>query len=198
MSDPLAVDVFVEDRAHEAFLIPLLVRIARDEDVEVSPRVRWARGGYGRAIAEFDLYQKLLAKGVVKHPDLLIVGIDANCSSFASMREAIVKVTRPSLATRLVVASPDPHVERWYLADPGSFAEIVGHRPAVGRKKCTRDHYKRLLAKAVIQGGHPPTLGGIEFGKEIAEGMNLYRAGRTDHSLKAFLDDLRGKLRAGR
>ena len=40
MSSPVLVDIFVEDRAHEAFLVPMLRRIAQEEEVVVTPRVR--------------------------------------------------------------------------------------------------------------------------------------------------------------
>ena len=58
MNDRLVVDLFVEDRAHEEFLKPLLTRIAGDERIEVWIRVRSASGGHPRAIAEFKLYQR--------------------------------------------------------------------------------------------------------------------------------------------
>ena len=197
MSSPVLVDIFAEDRAHEAFLVPMLRRIAQEEKVVVTPRVRSGRGGHGRAVTELKLYQDLVQKGAAgtTSPDLLIVGIDGNCSTFARAKKAIVAATHAPFSDRLVVACPDPHVERWYLADPESFKTVVGRRPTVGKKKCARDYYKRLLAKAVQQAGHPPTLGGIEFAAELVEGMDLYRAGRSDRSLKAFVDDLRGKLR---
>jgi hypothetical protein len=96
---------------------------------------------------------------------------------------------------RVVAACPDPHVERWYLDDPDSFHKVVGYHPIVGREKCIRDHYKKLLADAVRQGGHPPTLGGIEFADELIANMDLYRAGQNDSSLKNFIDELRAKLK---
>jgi len=197
MSSPVTVDIFVEDRAHEAFLVPMLRRIAQEAKVVVTPRVRSGRGGHGRAVTELKLYQVLVQKGAAgtTDPDLLIAGIDGNCSTFARAKKAIVAATHVPFSDRLVVACPDPHVERWYLADPESFKDVVGRRPTVGKKKCARDYYKRLLAKAVQQAGHPPTLGGIEFAAELVEGMDLYLAGRSDRSLKAFVDDLRGKLR---
>lgn len=58
-----------------------------------------------------------------------------------------------------------------------------------------RDYYKDALAKVVRKAGHPATLGGIEFAQELVERMDLYRAGRNERSLKAFVDDLRGRLR---
>lgn len=197
MSKPVTVDIFVEDRAHEEFIKPLLVRIANEEGVRVLARPRTARGGHARALKEFVLYQRMVEKGGagVTHPDLLIVAIDGNCSTFAKKRSEIQESTATSLSGRLIVACPDPHVERWYLADPDSFCSVVGYRPTVGKKKCVRDHYKNALAKAVRQAGYPPTLGGIEFARELVAAMDLYRAGRRDHSLRALVDDLRGKLR---
>lgn len=197
MSRAIVVDIFVEDRAHEELLKPLLARIAAEEGVAVRPRVRSARGGHGRAVTEYELYQRLVRKGAAfaAMPDLVVVAIDGNCTTFAKKRSEIEGATNASFVDRLVVACPDPHVERWYLADPESFRTVVGQQPAVGRKKCERDHYKHILAKAVREAGHPPTLGGVEFASELVGAMDLYRAGKNDHSLGAFVDDLRGKLR---
>jgi hypothetical protein len=58
MSEPVVVDVFAEDRAHEALLVPLLLRIAAEEGVAATPRVRTGRGGHRRSIEELKLYQK--------------------------------------------------------------------------------------------------------------------------------------------
>lgn len=196
MSDVLVVDLFVEDRAHEEFLKPLVERVATEEDVRVKVRVRSARGGHARAINEFRQHQKLIERGAVGEPspELVIVAIDGNCTTFANKRKEIARATIQGLQERVIAACPDPHVERWYLADPDSFQQVVGYRPAFGREKCKRDHYKELLASAVRKAGHPPTLGGIEFAGELVRAMDLYRAGRNDRSLKTFLDDLRDRL----
>ena len=198
MSKPLTVDIFVEDRAHEAFLVPMLRRIAQEENVEVTPRVRSGRGGHGRAVTELKLYQDLVQKDAAgtTRPDLLIAGIDGNCSTFANAKKAIEGATHDPFSDRLVVACPDPHVERWYLADPESFKEVVGHWLTIAKKKCARDYYKDTLAKVVRKAGHPATLGGIEFAQEPVERMDLYRAGKNERSLKSFVDDLRARLRA--
>jgi hypothetical protein len=197
MSDQVVVDLFVEDRAHEELLKPLLTRIAQEEHIEMWVRVRSATGGHGRAIAEFKLYQRVVERSPLSNvpADLVVVAIDGNCSTFADARRRIQDVADPMLRDRLVVACPDPHVERWYVADPQSFEAIVGHRPIVGSKKCVRGYYKKVLTTAIRQAGHPVTLGGVEFASELVEGMDLYRAGRNDSSLKAFLDDFRTKLR---
>ncbi len=197
MSRPVIVDLFVEDRAHEEFLKPLISRIASEEGIQVSTRVRSARGGHARAIQELKLYGKLLEKNALgeEHPDMLIVAIDGNCTTFAKKRTEIQTTVRVPSFDRLVVACPDPHVERWYLADPNSFQSVVGQRPIVSREKCMRDYYKKALTRAVREAGHPVTLGGIEFAPELVAAMDLHRAGRTDHSLRAFVDELRAKLR---
>lgn len=196
MSNQVVVDIFAEDRAHEELLKPLLKRIASEEHIEVWPRVRSARGGHGRAIAEFKLYQRVIQSTLSNtSADLVVVAIDGNCSTFADARRRIRDATDPTFRYRLVTACPDPHIERWYVADPQSFETIVGDRPRVGRKKCVRDHYKQVLVNAIQRAGHPAMLGGVEFASELVEGMDLYQAGKNDSSLKAFLDDLRAKLR---
>ena len=192
----MTVDLFVEDRAHEAFVGALVRRIAREELIEATVRIRSARGGHGRALQELRLYQTLIERRVFDvPPELIVAAIDGNCATFRRKRTEIENATRAVFEARLVAACPDPHVERWYLVDPDSFHEIVGYRPSVGRRKCERNHYKRLLADAVRRGDHPPTLGGIEFATELVDAMDLYRAGKHDSSLRTFVDDLRAKLR---
>lgn len=53
MCDALQAELFVEDRAHEALLVPLLKRLAREEHTRLSIQVRSARGGHPRALQEF-------------------------------------------------------------------------------------------------------------------------------------------------
>ena len=197
MSEPLLVEFFVEDNAHRQLLVPLVERVAREEEVDLRCQVRNARGGHAGAIGSFKRYQILREKGVGGREGaaLLVVAIDGNCSSFTETRGNIRGATRDSFVHMLVTACPDPHIERWYLADPQSFQDVVGARPSVGPRKCVRNHYKQVLSTAVAGGGHPPTLGGVEFGRELADAMDLFRAGRNDSSLKAFVEDLRNGLR---
>lgn len=189
-----AVDLFVEDRAHEELLTALLRRLAREEGKWLVIRTRSARGGHGRALSELHLYQKtILAQQRV--PDLLVVCIDGNCKRVTEARKDITQCLDDAIVDRAVVACPDPHVERWYLADPDAFYRVVGRRPSPGRKKCERGHYKSILGTAVRDGGHPPTLGGVEFAAELAAAMDLYRAGKNEKSLGQFLTDARTRIR---
>lgn len=193
----MVVDIFAEDRAHEELLKALLDRLAREEGKVIVPRIRSARGGHGRALEELSLYQRSVQQGVggMTVPDLLIVAIDTNCSSFNGAKKEIQARLETQFEDRTVVACPDPHVERWYLADPESFHHVVGVTPRVGRRKCERDRYKTILSRAILEAGHPPTLGGIEFAREIVEAMDFYRAGKRETSLKHFLDDAVAQIR---
>jgi hypothetical protein len=190
MADPIRIDLFAEDRAHEELLCPLLERMAREQQRAVELRIRSARGGHGRAILELKLYQRSMLKGVAGGtlPDLLVVAIDANCKSYHDTLEEIQQALQDEFRHRTVGACPDPHIERWYLVDPDAFQQVVGIRPSIGKQKCERDVYKRLLAEAVVEAGHPATLGGIEFARELAEAIDYYRAGKAEPALKHFLD----------
>ena len=196
MSSRLVVDLFVEDAAHEEFLKPLIWRLAADEDRSVRIRVRSALGGHPRALAELRLYQRvtgLMASGEIP-ADVVVVAIDANCSPYATARNRIREAVLPAFEDRVVTACPNPHVERWYLADLESFKAVIGRGPETVEEKCAQSHYKAVLKSAVRQAGHPAS-DGMDFAAELVAGMNLYRAGRSDSSLKAFLDEFRAAIR---
>lgn len=193
----IVVDLFAEDRAHEDFIKSMLSRLAVGLQVSVVINVRTARGGHGRAIDELSRYQTDMRRGILDSeiPDLLVVAIDANSRAFTDARNDIKGKLKPPFEDRTVFACPDPHIEKWYMADLDSFFEVVGTRPTLGGKKCKRDWYKDVLAKAVVDAGHPATLGGIEFARDIVSAMDLYRAGKADNSLKHFLDDTEAALK---
>jgi hypothetical protein len=111
------------------------------------------------------------------------------------MRQSIQNVLDDRLKDRTVIACPDPHVERWYLADPVAFSKAVGTPPTLGRTKCEKDRYKAILARAVADAGHVSPQGGLEFAREIVAHMDWYRAGKSEGSFKLFLDDLRAGLK---
>lgn len=198
MNNFATVDLFVEDQAHEEFLKVMVSRIAEEEQKTIRIRVRSARGGHGRALEELSLYQKgvLKAPSQMTMPDLVFIAIDANCKRWNAARKEIEGSVAKDFKDRSIVACPDPHIERWYLADLDSFVQVVGVRPRLGKRKCLRDYYKSILSKAIIDAGYPPTLGGIEFAGELVTAMDLYRAGKVDRSLKHFLDETRGRFKS--
>ncbi len=138
----------------------------------------------------------MLAKGLIDThwPDLMVVAIDGNCAGLSKSTKTVERATRPAFTDILVPACPDPHIERWYLADPQSFQSVVGVTPKIGPEKCARDHYKQILASAVSEGGYPTVSDGVEFARDIVNAMKLYQAGKAVRSLGSFVDKLRGAL----
>lgn len=157
--------------------------------------VRAARGGYGPTLTELKKYQKALrVLGRLTPPDLLVVASDANCMGVPKRRAEVEECVDKSLFPRYVIACPDPHVERWYMADPQSFCTVVGAGIDLGTAKCEPGFYKQRLQDAIRQGGHPATLRGKEFAPDLVQKMDLYRAGRNEPSLGDFVAGLRGQL----
>jgi hypothetical protein len=191
----LTVALFAEDVAHEEFLSAVVHRLVGEERATASLNVVAARGGHGRALEEFRLWQRALAHGAATVPQLVIVVRDANCRNWNQVRAEIQQSVQPGRLPPLVVACPDPYIEKWYMVDPESFARVVGAGPKLVRRKCQPGRYKQLLGQAIRKGGHIPTLGGIEFAREIVQAMDLYRAGQNEPSLRAFLNDCRDQIR---
>ena len=131
-----------------------------------------------------------------KLPDLLVAAIDANCESFASAQKIIQDALREPFSGRTIKATPNPYIEMWFLADLEAFHQVVGTTPSFKAEKCERDYYKDVLAQAVVEAGHPPTLGGIEFARELVEALDYYRAARAVSSLKHFLDEAKARIKS--
>ncbi|MBI5562018.1 MAG: hypothetical protein HY894_04075 [Deltaproteobacteria bacterium] len=193
MSSLVAANLFAEDAAHEKFLKALISRIARENNRVVRFSGGCAKGGHGRAISELVSCQKTIEYTSI--PDLFFVAIDANCKGFDAARKEIQSKIMVKLADKTVIACPEPHIEKWYMADLDSFCRIVGYRPILGSDKCERDRYKAILSQAVMSGGHPPTLGGKEFAEDIVKSMDFFRAGKAESSLKHFLDEATAAIR---
>ena len=151
MSEAARTDIFVEDRAHEEFVCALLRRLAQEHGMALDMQVRSARGGHGRVLAELGVYQASVRRGILglAIPDMLVVAIDANCKKVSAARREIREKLQRGFESLTAIACPAPHIERWYMADPPSFLEVVGTRPNVGRRKCQKDRYKKMLREAI-------------------------------------------------
>lgn len=185
------VECFVEDQAQEAFLRAFIDRTLREKSYTSIFHFHQTRGA-GRLLEEFKAFQTALQKGQrgFSAPDLLVLARDANCSGHndvhRELQEAIDRGTFPVSA----IACPDPHIERWFMADPASFAEVVGGQPKVGKRKCERDLYKKKLRESVLRAGIRATLGGLELAEDIVRSMDMYRAGKREPSLRSFYKEL--------
>jgi hypothetical protein len=197
MPNPIQLALYYEDKAHELFIGALAQRFIDEMGVEARISVLSARGGHSKMIAELEEYQSAIRSRQysLSAPDLLLLARDANCESYARARRLIAERIDLQIFPYHVIACPDPHIERWFMADPESFCLVVGSDPMPGRRKCVRNYYKKKLLSAVKRGGNPALLGGIEFAKDLAQEMDLYRAGRNEPSLRHFADEFKATLR---
>ena len=86
----------------------------------------------------------------------------------------------------MVLAIPDPHIERWLLLDGAAFKAVFGTGCDAPDLKCERNHYKRQLMDAIQSAGTTPRLGGIEYAEEIVQHMNLDRVARLDRVFRSL------------
>jgi len=191
MPTDVTIDAFVEDKAHEQLIGSVIRRLAKEHALSIHLAFFSAKGGHPRVMSELELFRRTIDTGGRRRPDILVVAIDANCKGWNPARNAIMQRIGGCVAADIIVACPEPHIERWFMADPDSFVGVVGHRPSLGRRNCQRDYSKGHLAEAVRKGGSPPLLGGIDYAPDLVEAMDLYRAGQNDRSFGHFLDELR-------
>lgn len=190
------VRLYCEDLGHESFARALLERLASDVGVVLEVRVASSRGGSGRALSEFKAWQRSLARGrVVGVPDLLVIIIDGNCTTWRVKKAEILGLIDEDLFPRHVVGCPDPHVERWCFADPEAFRDTVGQLPPDDPDKCERSLYKNLLRNALREAGQPIVTDEMEIAPDLVDSFDLDRACNNDRSLADFLRDLRPAFR---
>ena len=182
------IALFVEDDAHRKVIETLVYRIAGEYGVRVQLDWRNVIGGYGRVIAELDDYLRDLKRQGTPWPDLLVVATDANCKG---LNERAREIGGRDDVVPVVLALPDPHIERWLLLDGAAFKAVLGRGCDAPDLKCDRNHYKERLIEAILAAGIRPSLGGIEYAEEIMQRINIGRAARLDKSFERFVTDLR-------
>lgn len=191
------IALFVEDFAHKEFLAALLLRLAAEYGIAVHLDWRNARRGHGAVVHELKQFLRDLQRGRDALPDLVVVATDANCKGLVERLRQITEVTN-KVDVRTVCAVPDPHIERWLLADAAAFKSVFGRGCKAPDQKCERARYKKMLIDAIRASGVAPSLGGIEFTNDIVAAMDLDRAVAADDSLRRVIEDLRGILQAWR
>jgi len=192
--DEMTICYFLEDIAHERFLKTLVARLAEEQGISpdrIIHDVRNASGGRGKVLEEFRQFLDDLSRQSWT-PDVLVVAVDGDCVGYRQRREEIRRLAdRKGYRGFIACAVPNPHIERWYLADPEPLQRIAGVQPVCPRYKCQRDFYKQALRDVFRQAGFQPLLGGAEYGEDIARGIDIYKVGRIDTGFKHFVEDLR-------
>lgn len=190
------VHLYCEDTGHENFVRALVERMADECGTRALIETVSGRGGHGRAIAELRGWQRRARAGGVLVPDLLVVVIDGNCAGWSEARRTVLEEIDGELFPRSVVGCPDPHIERWCIADPESFVEVIGRPPLPDPGKCERGVYKRLLRESIEASGQPIITNEMEFATELAAAMDLYRASKRLPALGHFVRELRAVFQA--
>jgi len=195
----IRVGYFLEDIGQEHFLKALVKRVARQVGLasDVVHDVRNATGGRGVVLDELRRFLRDVSRERERPFDLLIVAIDGDCRGYQERRNEIQSiVTQSGYAGPVICAVPDPHIERWYLADPRGLqrafdTDVV---PQVPPYKCERGRYKRALRDFIRQTGITAPLGGLEYGADVAASLDLYAVDRVDAGFRHFIEDLRQGL----
>ena len=182
------IALFVEDYAHRQVIGALVQRIAEESDVSIQLDWRNVVGGHGKVIAELKDYMRDLRRQGGPWPDLIVVATDANCKGINERTREIGGRDEPA---PMILAIPDPHIERWLLLDGAAFKTVFGKGCAAPDQKCDRDRYKQRLIEAIHATGTTPILGGIEYAEDIVEQININRAERVDRSFRRFVAELR-------
>ena len=182
---------FLEDAAQDSLIPALFSRILRERKLpeeQYHIYTLYNRGGASlRAYTDYLLETK---RDPSKKVDLLIVGSDANCKGVTKRREWITSQTYGlDLAPDIIPAVPDPHIERWYLLDLPALSKVSGVELSGGLPtlKCNKDVYKNLLKEVFLSSGIEPPLGGAEYGKLLADHMDLYSSGKKEHSFAEYI-----------
>ncbi len=183
--------LFGEDTAHRQIITPLVNRIAYEQRIFIE--IEWisAVRGHGRVAQALHDYLRDLRNQGGRFPELIIVATDANCQGLNRRTRDFRDFQVP---TNLVLAIPDPHIERWLLLDGSAFREVYGRGCSAPDQKCDRDRYKQLLTQAIYEAGRQPILGGLERAADLINSMDIDRASRADASFDRFVTDLRNTL----
>ena len=189
------VALFVEDSAHRLILQPLVRRIVDEHGAAVRLAWRNAIGGHSRVVRELDSFLQDLSGRGGPGPDLVVVATDANCVGLNDRTREISQHVQGA-SVPVVLAIPDPHVERWLLLDGAAFKAAVGKGCDAPDQKCDRSRYKQRLIEAVRDAGVLPILGGLEYAEDIVREMDIDRAAQADKSFARFVGDLLAALRS--
>ena len=200
MVGKVRIAYFLEDIAQEKFLRALVMRVAQQTGLshdDLVEDVRNATGGGPRALYELRRFLADVRSASTNPYQILIVAIDSNCAKYTRVRDSITAIIEnANYHSPVVLAIPNPYIERWYVVDPEAFKSATGATVVskLPRKHRQRDSYKKILREALLTAGIKPTLGGAEYGEEVARQIDLYKAEKADRSFGHFVHDLKKEI----
>ena len=144
------IALFVEDYAHQQVIGALVQKVTSEWGINARLDWRSAVGGHGKVITELKVFIRDLERQGSPRPELIIVATDANCKGFNERRKEIGRLDTP---TPVLLAVPDPHIERWLLLDGAAFRTVFGRGCQAPDRKCSRELYKRKLIEEISRRG---------------------------------------------
>ena len=186
------IALFLEDNAHEQVIGALVRRIAEENKVKVRLEYRNATGGRSMVMQSFRNFLRNLERQKAPWPDLLVVATDTNCKGISERADEFKVVETPF---PVILALPDPHIERWLLLDGHAFRQVFGKGCQAPDHKCERLRYKEKLRVAIRATGIEALLGGTEYAEDIVRNMNLSQVASMDKSFGRFLSELKNVIR---
>ncbi|MFH1737981.1 MAG: hypothetical protein ABIH23_03150 [bacterium] len=189
-----SICLFGEDEFHEIFIQALVQRLSQEYQIPITMRPYSVRGGITKMHYELGQFLRDLRSNAEDLPDAILAATDANCAGYVDRGNLLegVLTNFPQFQYLMIYAIPDPHVERWMMADAEAFRRVFGKGCTLPARKCERALYKKLLAEEILKAGMRSALGGREFAEDIVREMNLPHAGQNEASLGRLLADLRG------
>ena len=191
------IDLYCEDSGHEQFARALVGRLASEIGIRPTLQTVSGRGGHGRALTEFRAWQRAVSTGKglrLEIPDLLVLMIDANCSNWAQARRELEDAIDGRVFPRYAIGCPDPHVERWCLADAGAIRKVLEVSAPDDPDKCERHVYKQLFRQTIRSAGQLILTSEMEYAADLVAAMDLFRAGKNQPSLRHFAEEIRSAL----
>ena len=82
------------------------------------------------------------------------------------------------------------------MADPDAVRQVIGTQPPADPGRCERALCERMVESLLAESGAPILSDPMEYAPELVRASDLYRAGKGQPSLGAFVDTLRAALRA--
>ena len=189
---------FVEDDAHQQYIKALLQRLSEEHNVNLdSPIFRASTGGAGEAITGLVQFLKDLEADNEFLPDLILIMIDSNCNTYRKKKREIEERINWSIQFQsgfVIIAIPDPHIERWLLLDSKAFKTVFGVGCKAPDKKCGRHRYKELLANEIRKADIEPAFGGIEYTENIIREIDMGRMRDSKETIGRFILDLESRF----
>lgn len=190
---------FLEDRFHENFIRPLVTRVSAETTLPkkfCSHKIEYARGG--GSVEAFVRFVGDYKNGKKPPYSVAVIAIDADKNGSQIRSKAIRRiVTSKNYEWPVVVAIPEPCIERWLLFEYHVWSEIVGSslgNPPRRNQDC--NYYKRTVELILDKLPTPAYFDAWQFGPDIVRELDIENIKMNNRDFRIFVNDLRNVVAA--